>query len=241
MAVGKFELRAAYYAHLLRETGTQGGPLSTDAEELFAAFVAPWVPESQPSGAQGRLSQPLRAGLSRIAQHLHLTEKSAQALLKLFASEVAAYLRTEGTFTPKARIIDTVAEVINGADVVVAHSLGSVVAYETLWKYGQEVPLLVTVGSPLAFPNVVFPRLSPAPVDGLGAKPPGVGQWSNLADHGDIVAVPAGGVRRSFTGVSEDLHDTIARVDFHRLTNYLRSPVLGDILTRWHDSRQNAW
>ena len=214
--------------------------LPADAEEVFAAFVAPWVPEVQPSGAQGRLSQPLRAGISRIAQHYKLSERSVEALLKLFASEVAAFLRTEGAFTPKARIIDAVAEVIDGADVVIAHSLGSVVAYETLWKYRLEVPLLVTVGSPLAFPQGVFPRLTPAPVDGLGARPPAVGQWSNLADHGDIVAVPAGGVGKSFTGVAEDLHDTIARVDFHRLTNYFRSRVLGEMLTRWNDSRQNA-
>lgn len=122
--------------------------------------------------------------------------------------------------------------------MVIAHSLGSVVAYETLWKTGLTVPLLVTIGSPLAFPQVVFPRLIPAPVNGFGGKPPGVGQWSNLADHGDFIAVPVGGVGQSFTGVHEDLHDSIAFFRYHRLTDYLRSPVLGEILTRWSESHR---
>ncbi|GLZ38743.1 hypothetical protein Acsp05_23670 [Actinokineospora sp. NBRC 105648] len=39
-------------------------------------------------------------------------------------------------------------------DVVIAHSLGSVVAYEALWNSGATVDLLITLGSPLALPNV---------------------------------------------------------------------------------------
>lgn len=48
--------------------------------------------------------------------------------------------------------------------VVVAHSLGSVVAYEALCALpGHGVRALVTLGSPLGIRNLVFDRLQPAP------------------------------------------------------------------------------
>ncbi|MFE3582668.1 hypothetical protein [Streptomyces vinaceus] len=78
-----------------------------------------------------------------------------------------------------------------GADtrVIVAHSLGSVVAYEALCENPDwPVTDLVTVGSPLGLP-LIFQRLSPLRTDGLGAWPEGVLRWTNIADPGDIVAL----------------------------------------------------
>lgn len=73
--------------------------------------------------------------------------------------------------------------------VVVAHSLGSVVAYEALCSLPEHpVRALVTIGSPLGVPMVVD-RLQPAPNPPKGW--PG-GQdlvWTNLADRGDVVAL----------------------------------------------------
>lgn len=235
---GKFELHPAYYAHLLVEPGVQGGALPDDAQALYEALLDASDFMPQFAGAQGRLTSPLRAAMAFAAERIALSDVQRVAILKRFAREVAAFLRTEpGTFTPKHEVIAAVAEAFEGADVVLAHSLGSVVAYETLWKYGQRIPLLVTLGSPLALPHFVFPRLTPAPVDGKGGKPPGIGQWSNLADRGDFVAIPRGGVGESFAEVAEDLHDSIHIADFHRLANYLQSPVLGEILARWDASR----
>lgn len=73
--------------------------------------------------------------------------------------------------------------------VVVAHSLGSVVAYEALCSApGHRVRALVTLGSPLGL-RMIFDRLSPAP-DPLGAWPGGDGlAWTNVVDHGDVVAL----------------------------------------------------
>lgn len=75
--------------------------------------------------------------------------------------------------------------------VVVAHSLGSVVAYEALCALpGHGVRALVTLGSPLGIANLVFDRLDPAPVDGRGAWPGGEELvWTNVADPGDVVAL----------------------------------------------------
>jgi hypothetical protein len=75
--------------------------------------------------------------------------------------------------------------------VVVAHSLGSVVAYEALAAMpGHQVRALVTLGSPLGIGNLIFDRLDPAPRDGLGVWPGSDNLvWTNVADHGDVVAL----------------------------------------------------
>jgi hypothetical protein len=79
-----------------------------------------------------------------------------------------------------------------GTRVVVAHSLGSVVAYEALAAHPEwPVRSLVTLGSPLGLANLVFHRLRPAPDPGppmRGAWPGTVEQWTNIADSGDVVA-----------------------------------------------------
>ena len=73
---------------------------------------------------------------------------------------------------------------------VIGHSLGSVVAYEYLCRYQPaSVELLVTLGSPLGIPNLVFDRLTPAPSSGAGAWPGAVADWVNVADPDDIVAL----------------------------------------------------
>ncbi|MFI6115545.1 hypothetical protein [Kitasatospora sp. NPDC051164] len=84
-----------------------------------------------------------------------------------------------------------------GADtrVVVAHSLGSVVAYEALCALpGHGVRALVTIGSPLGIRHLVFDRLRPAPDEAgrqaRGQWPGGDGLvWTNLAGTGDVVAL----------------------------------------------------
>jgi hypothetical protein len=51
---------------------------------------------------------------------------------------------------------------------------------------------LVTLGSPLGLPNLVFDRLQPeprAPGEGIRGRWPGpVLTWTNIADAGDVVA-----------------------------------------------------
>lgn len=86
-----------------------------------------------------------------------------------------------------------------GADtrVLVGHSLGSVVAYEALCASPEwPVRMLVTLGSPLGIPNLIFDRLQPLPlpVTQAGSGPrgrwPGLGRsWVNIADQDDIVAL----------------------------------------------------
>jgi hypothetical protein len=72
-----------------------------------------------------------------------------------------------------------------------------VVAYEALSANpGWPVRMLVTLGSPLGIPNLIFDRLQPAPLPAAGVRPgprgcwPGLGRaWVNVADRGDVVAL----------------------------------------------------
>ncbi|MGV9312129.1 hypothetical protein ACWDR0_08025 [Streptomyces sp. NPDC003691] len=83
------------------------------------------------------------------------------------------------------RIRDRIAEAIDGRPaVIVAHSLGTVVALETLHRTPAPIPLLVTLGSPIALRTVVAPRLVPQPP----SVPASVQRWDNYWDRDDIVA-----------------------------------------------------
>lgn len=94
----------------------------------------------------------------------------------------------------RSRIRSAVADAItDDTTVVVAHSLGSVVAYEVLCAVpGPASQSLVTLGSPLGLPNLVFDRLQPEPRPrGNGVRghwPGSVRAWTNIADAGDVVA-----------------------------------------------------
>lgn len=81
--------------------------------------------------------------------------------------------------------------------VLIGHSLGSVVAYETLCANPEwPVRMLVTLGSPLGIANLIFDQLQPAPRPAKNAGPnprgcwPGEGRaWTNIADEMDVVAL----------------------------------------------------
>ncbi|MFI5681546.1 lipase family protein [Streptomyces cellulosae] len=119
--------------------------------------------------------------------------------------------------------------------VVVAHSLGSVVAYEALCALdGHGVRALVTLGSPLGL-RMVFDRLQPVPSP-TGAWPGGGALvWTNLADHGDVVALvkdlrPLFGERVSGVVVHNGSHA-------HDVTAYLTDARTGAAIAGGLDAR----
>jgi hypothetical protein len=87
---------------------------------------------------------------------------------------------------PVRRAINKIvaAELTGEPTVVIAHSLGSVVAYEVLREHaGKSVTRLVTVGSPLGI-RAIRRRLK-TPL----TMPAGVGDWYNAYDDRDVVAL----------------------------------------------------
>lgn len=103
-------------------------------------------------------------------------------------AQVARYLSRgevdRDNCTIDARIRGVVAAALGpGPAVVIAHSLGSVIGFETMHDYASTVPLWVTLGSPLAMRTVVWPKLLPRPP----ATPLMVHRWLNYWDRDDII------------------------------------------------------
>jgi pimeloyl-ACP methyl ester carboxylesterase len=113
--------------------------------------------------------------------------------------------------------------------VVVAHSLGSVVAYEALCAHPEwGITDLVTLGSPLGVPHIVLHRLHPAPSvvgrEAVGVWP-SVTRWVNISDDGDFVALQPR-LRLIFgAGVTDAaVHNGVGA---HTVTRYLSAPETG--------------
>lgn len=116
--------------------------------------------------------------------------------------------------------------------LVVAHSLGSVVAYEALHRVDQEVALL-TMGSPLGLRTVIYDRLRPQPC----TVPKAVASWHNLVDRDDLVAAhldlapyfppfPGGDV----APITEEPLDNGASP--HDSTHYLTKAITGGLVAK---------
>ncbi|MFB9537259.1 MULTISPECIES: hypothetical protein [Streptomyces] len=145
------------------------------------------------------------------ARSLHRSSRGAQAALRaLSASRFFAGLALRAMVFDlhqvrryllepelRAQVKDQVARAVrDDTRVIVAHSLGSIVAYEALCANPDwPVRALVTLGSPLGIRNLIFDRLDPPPTPPAGGRPllgqwPGsVKHWTNIADGGDVVAL----------------------------------------------------
>lgn len=83
----------------------------------------------------------------------------------------------------------------------------------------------VTLGSPLGLQGIIFDRLRPVPVDGVGDWPGPVRRWMNIADPGDIVAVVHELATRFGDAVKDESMTNGTRM--HDLTRYLSAPKTG--------------
>lgn len=239
------EVTMAYYADLLRPDlpeQSQNGEAEPGFEHLTLserALAAEWL---DAAGAQG-VEDPQNIGLAPLRQMLGelidgrggrfshaVREKTVRRLERV----IVALLRELTAYTTWTGRRQAVRERVVGVlrrempSVVVAHSLGSLVTYETLHAYSDlNVELLITVGSPLRLPEVLR-RLEPAPRGGRGARPTGVQRWVNLADVGDLVAVPPK-LAEVFPVDQEETMDT--GLGFHGFKGYLANPLTAAALT----------
>jgi hypothetical protein len=205
------DLRVAYYGHHLH-SDAEDDPAFLDPgeQELLADWIGLLDPELS---AVPRSERAQRAG-----EWLTRSFGPGTRLFALaFCRELHTYLtEPERRSAAQKAVADAVAE--QRPDVVLAHSLGSVVAYHALWEHqDQDLDLLVTLGSPLALPGA-------AGNGDARSRPPRVRRWVNLADIGDIMAVPPAGVGRMFTGVQRDIPISAGIWEFQTPGAYLRSP-----------------
>ncbi|MFE7407254.1 hypothetical protein [Isoptericola sp. NPDC057559] len=176
--------------------GPAGLPALPDGELRFVLDVAREVlagagrgpeDEASPVVAEGAVGDALAEA---VVATLGLVDRyvpgvSAAVLLTL-TRDVYAYLHDDHV----RRVIDDgLAAALAGDEpaVVVAHSLGSVVAYSVLAGRadGAEVPLLLTPGSPLGVRAIREALQARAPL----AFPAGVRRWVSARDPRDLLAL----------------------------------------------------
>ena len=192
------DIAMAFYGSLFRKklakgaADTQYTEIDVRDEDEVALLEAWWQAAAADPGPRGEVTkgrtpvsvQAALRGLGKVPFFAGVTEHLMIADLK----QVTRYMRDAGL---RAEIQACVRTAI-GPDtrVVVGHSLGSVIAYEVLAASPElDVRTLVTLGSPLGIPKVIFDRLTPPPAGGSGAWPGSVRQWHNIADPGDVVAL----------------------------------------------------
>jgi hypothetical protein len=153
---------------------------------------------------------------------------TTERLLILWLRQVHAYFTQAGLREQIQRRFSAVVD--SDTEVVVAHSLGSVVAYEGLCAHPEwAVRGLVTLGSPLGIRNIIVDRLDPAPRQVTGSWqalwPGPVRSWVNIADRADFVAlVKRLGVLFGEAVVDVEI-DNGARM--HQVTRYLTARETG--------------
>jgi pimeloyl-ACP methyl ester carboxylesterase len=77
-------------------------------------------------------------------------------------------------------------------EVVIAHSMGTVIAYEVLaTRDDLDIGMFVTLGSPLGAKGLIFDVLQPSPIDGQGVWPTGIRAWTNVAAERDLATMAA--------------------------------------------------
>lgn len=126
--------------------------------------------------------------------------------------------------------------------LVIGHSLGSVIAYEGLCSNPHRVDTLITIGSPIATPQLILEPLTDRlnrrlnrPRD-LPPPWPGVSRWSNFFAGADVWSVPVKRLAPVFDPRIVDVevqHGTPHRfVETHKLVSYLNHPELLDEIAR---------
>jgi len=199
------DLACAFYGHLFRQAGALSAfeaphSHSLDQQELTLLdflwhSAAQTEPKRVPAAADFAAGRTMAATPQVVQRALNALAKSsfcagiAPNMMLGNLKQVVRYLN-EPDIRRKAK--DSVLSLIGPETrVVVAHSLGSVVAYEALCERCENVKSFVTIGSPLGIPNLIFDRLRPSPgALRIGQWPGKVEHWTNIADSGDIVANP---------------------------------------------------
>jgi hypothetical protein len=236
LAIG--DIAIAFYGDVFRRPGTKdvGWPDGGGVEDAWSTeLIMRWWEASaaaepdlvEPPGAsevpvKTRTPRSVQRALHAMARSRWLA-KTGERLLTGTLAQARTYLHDAQIRTYAQQ---TMAALITPETrVVVAHSLGSVVAYETLCML-PPVPRLtfVTLGSPLGIPNLFFDRLHPAPENGVGRFPACVTAWTNVCDVYDIIALVKD-LGPLFPGVVDHRIDNGWRA--HELVHHLTAKEVG--------------
>lgn len=135
--------------------------------------------------------------------------------------------------------------------LLIGHSLGSVIAYDTLWELSYQEGLhgkvdFLTLGSPLGM-HYVQRRLMGMSEPGTKSYPKLIRQWINIASEGDIIALERNvhshfdemikqGLVKSIEDHSHGIYNYFRSdegLNCHRSYGYMVNPAVGSIIAEW--------
>jgi hypothetical protein len=220
---------------ILTRGAGDSGPLN-EAEQMQAAIIRDLVAEARDRGmiTQSQIDavspgpEIIERGISDwgvvhgLIGVLSLIPGVQSGVISLVLKQVSVYLNS----TAARRVVDDIVQrAIQPPCVVLAHSLGSVVAYQVLRKRqgaAANIPLYVTLGSPLGIKTI---RNAIAPT----TWPSGLGAWFNARDARDVVSMYGLGPE-AFTPGDRTIENpqpiTNNGADSHNITGYLAVPLV---------------
>jgi hypothetical protein len=247
----KFGLQLVYWAHWL---GLDPIPDDQDKEPYVAwdkegplpSYRERWFDEILGKGLGhigGRIDDlKTDKAIELVRTHTGLDQISAE-FLKIRLVDLGTYYGDDEKRKLLRHILATALEQNVGKRIMlIAHSMGSIVAYDVLRNLGRDMPgleinHLITIGSPLGMPYVLDRIRS----ENASIRTPSVvRRWTNLADRRDPVAIDA---HLADEFESNDLGVTVedrliintyrspgGKPNYHKIYGYLRAPELTSLV-----------
>ncbi len=203
----------------------------------------------------------------RLLRLAHVVGDAVPVLGRLFASPATRLTMHDASryLKNRAGIASAVRALLRGAlesawhagkrVLLVGHSLGSVIAYDTLWELSHaasasagRIELFITLGSPLGT-HFIRRSLQGAHAEGVGRYPTNIDRWLNFAARGDTTALQPR-LRPFFRemlelGLVQTIEDHVAvtnhfrgsgGLNAHEAFGYLAQPAIAAAIAAWLES-----
>ncbi|MDX1656198.1 MAG: alpha/beta hydrolase, partial [Candidatus Competibacteraceae bacterium] len=141
-----------------------------------------------------RRFQEVGDGILDFAKDMFGLSAIADAVLASKLEDLSRYYQEDAIRRElRGRLMSSLERHIDNGDriMVIAHSMGSIIAYDVLRELGRQRPSarvdhFITIGSPLGLPHVMFHHMEE--FDAV-RTPTVVKRWTNFADRRDIVSL----------------------------------------------------
>ena len=197
----------------------------------------------------------LSRALLTLGDHIPILFRFLPQEVRSTANEIGAYFDNTDNIARKVRELlkQELRPILERQEAVllIGHSLGSVIAYDTLWELTHQEGVkrkvdFLTLGSPLGM-HYVQRRLQGMNGNNRKSYPDLIRHWTNLAAVGDVTALNRN-LRGSFypmlkQGLVESIEDHSQGIynffrsdkglNAHRAYGYLVNPAVGSIIADW--------